>query len=97
MRVLLRRHHSVRGVYEEPAYLESNFGWVSAKMMPTEVWPNVRFDPYHVSELENNFVGKMITDVADTGSKSVEEMAQELTDAVNELEQEAVNRIEAGG
>lgn len=89
--------HSVRGVYEEPAYLESNFGWVSAKMMPTEVWPNVRFDPYHVSELENNFVGKMITDVADTGSKSVEEMARELTDAVNELEQEAVNRIEAGG
>ena len=87
---------TVRQVYELPAYLESKFGWASAKMMPNIVWPAVRYPPFHINHLENNFIGKAIQDVADQGHKSIEQMAADLTTDVNVVEKEAVARIQAG-
>ena len=87
---------TVRQVYELPAYLESKFGWASAKMMPNTVWPAVRYPPFHINHLENNFIGKAIQDVADQGHKSIEQMADDLTNDVNAVEKEAVARIQAG-
>jgi multiple sugar transport system substrate-binding protein len=86
---------AVQDVYKEPEYQESKWGKKVASWVPTKAWPFVRFDEHHVNALENQIIKPAVEAIV-TGAKTVEQALADLTKRTNELEQEALQRLQAG-
>ena len=87
--------HSVKAVYENEAYRTSMWGRYGAPLMPTKVWPFVRYSGQRVGVYEGNHVGKMIDEVAFDGldlQEGMERIQKELT-VIND---ESLARLQAG-
>jgi ABC-type glycerol-3-phosphate transport system substrate-binding protein len=88
--------HSVRAVYENEAYRSSKWGRFGSKLMPTKVWPFVKYSGQRVGVFEGNYVGKMIDEVAFDGLDLQEGIGRIQKD-LSTINDEALARLKAGG
>jgi ABC-type glycerol-3-phosphate transport system substrate-binding protein len=86
---------AVQAVYDEPEYRDSKWGKRVAAWVPTKAWPFVRFDGHHINALEGQIIRPAVEAIA-SGAKSVDQALADMTKRTNELEQEALQRLQAG-